>query len=81
MSNAPSGEKRRMAYTLLIPVQTTGVNDIRYLVELAEHAAQHLQVVDLDRHIDGGDLLFNVAAAGDAQHVDFFIGQNGGDIA
>lgn len=65
----------------LPPVQSPCINHIRHLVQLTEHAAQHLQVVDLDGHINGGDLLFNVAAAGDAQHVDFFVSQNGGDIA
>lgn len=62
-------------------MQTARVNDIRHLVQLTEHPAQHLQVVNLDGHIDGGQLLTGIAAAGNAQHVHLLIGEDGGDIA
>lgn len=65
----------------LTAVQTTRVNHIRHLVQFAKHAAQHLQVVDFDGHIDGGKLLAGIAAAGDAQHVDLLVGENGRDVA
>ena len=62
-------------------MQTTGVDDVRYLIQLRQYAPQHLQVVDLNGHIDRCHLLFSIAAAGNAQHVDLLIGENGGDVA
>ena len=54
----------------LVAVQTLGVYHVRQLVQLRQHPAQHLLVVDFDIHVDGGQLLLGVAAAGDAQYVD-----------
>src|SRR5471030_882182 len=62
-------------------MQTFGVYHVRQLVELGNHTAKHLRVVDFDIHINGRQLLFGVAAAGNAQHVDLFVGENSGDIA
>lgn len=50
------------------------------LVQLAEHAPEHLQVVDFDGHINGGKLLFGITPAGNSQHVYLLVGENRGDI-
>ncbi len=80
-SHCPSGHSLTWPGEGLTAVQTARVNDIGHLVELTKHPAQHLQVVNLNGHIDGCQLLTGIAAAGDTQHIHLLIGENGGDIA
>ena len=62
-------------------MQAAGINHIRNLIQFPEHAAEDLQVIDFNIHIDGSQLLFGVTATGHAKHVHFFVGKDSGDIA
>lgn len=62
-------------------MEATGVYDIRQLIQFGQYPAQHLQVIDLDIHIDSRHHLFGIAAAGNAQYVNFLICQDRSDIA
>jgi len=56
-------------------------HDIRNLVEQRQNPAQHRDIRDFQREGHAGDVLLLVGLGVDREHVDFFVGQQAGDVA